>query len=163
AANDNLNLVGSGDTIERSTASGTAAFRLFDVASGGSLTLNDLTLQGGLASGNGVSAEGGALYYQGTLTLSRVILQNNIAHGSQSQAAGGGIYSAGSLTLQGCTIQNNQAIGGRYLYGLAGLGGGLYVAGGTASLTNVTLYSNSAQGGAGADGFRFYDDKRGLG
>ena len=32
AANDNLTIVGNGDTIERSTASGTLAFRLFDVA-----------------------------------------------------------------------------------------------------------------------------------
>ena len=114
AANDNLTIAGNGDTIARSTASGTPAFRLFDVASSGSLTLNNLTLQGGLAFGAGASAEGGALYNQGTLILSGVIVHNNTVQGSTSQsAAGGGIYSAGSLTLQGCTIQNNQAIGGQ--------------------------------------------------
>jgi hypothetical protein len=32
-------------------------------------------------------------------------------------------------------------------------GGGLYVAGGTASLTNVTLNGNTAQGGTGANGY----------
>ena len=47
AANDSLTIVGSGDTIERSTASGTPSFRLLDVAAGASLTLGSMTLQGG--------------------------------------------------------------------------------------------------------------------
>src|SRR5262245_30558289 len=66
AANDNLTIAGNGDTIARSTASGTPAFRLLDVAAGASLTLTNLTLQRGLAFGGGVSAEGGAVYNQGT-------------------------------------------------------------------------------------------------
>src|SRR5271165_6566116 len=70
AAKDNLIIVGNGDTVARSTATGTPAFRLFDVASGASLALQNLTLQGGLAFGPGVSAEGGAIYNQGTLDLS---------------------------------------------------------------------------------------------
>jgi hypothetical protein len=200
----NLTIAGNGDTIERSTASGTRAFRLFDVASGGSVTLSNLTLQGGLAFGAGVSAEGGAIYNQGTLLLNGVTVQNNSAQGSSSQlsspgesCAGGGIYSGGSLTLQGCTVQNNQSLGGAAdafaadvdggngagggiysggsltlqgctvqknqavggqggtftgSFGGNGLGGGLCVAGGTSSLSNVTLFSNTAQGGAGSDG-----------
>jgi hypothetical protein len=40
-----LTIVGNGDTIERSTASGTPDFRLFDVANAASLTLQNLTLQ----------------------------------------------------------------------------------------------------------------------
>jgi hypothetical protein len=171
AANDSLTLVGSGNTIERSTAKGTPAFRLLDVAAGGSLTLNDLTLQGGLAFGWGVPAEGGAIHNQGTLTLNSVTVQNNIAQGSSGgpntaaggPAAGGGVWSAGSLTLQGCTIQNNQALGGQGgdgafgngAAGGAGLGGGLYVAGETVSLSDVTFRANTAQGGAGGKGYRF--------
>ena len=81
AANDNLTIVGNGDTIERSTAAGTPAFNLFDVAAGASLTLQTLTLQGGLATGAGVSAEGGAIYSQGALTLSGVTVQDNQAVG----------------------------------------------------------------------------------
>src|SRR5437868_4290565 len=38
AANENLTILGSGDTIERSSATGTPAFRLFDVPAGASLT-----------------------------------------------------------------------------------------------------------------------------
>src|SRR5262245_2941922 len=66
---DTLTIIGNRDTIERSTASGTPAFRLFDVASGASLTLQNLTLQNGLAFGSGSSAEGGAIFNQGTLVL----------------------------------------------------------------------------------------------
>jgi hypothetical protein len=61
AANDSLTIIGNGDMIDRSTAAGTPAFRLFDVASGAALTLENLTLQGGQAYGSGVSAWGGAI------------------------------------------------------------------------------------------------------
>src|SRR5262249_49990727 len=63
---------GAGITIQRSTDPGTPAFRLFDVAAGASLALNGLTLKNGLASGSGVSAEGGAIYSQGDLGLAGV-------------------------------------------------------------------------------------------
>jgi hypothetical protein len=175
-AADNLTIVGNGDTIERSTASGTPAFRLFDVASGASLTLENLTLQNGLAFGSGSSAEGGAIYNQGNLILSAVTVQNNVAQGSPGgfgcplhecklkpipgrPAAGGGIWSGSSLTLEnGTLVQNNQAIGGtgamdgQFFIGSCGgdaFGGGLYISGGTANLTGVTVNNNSALGGFG--------------
>src|SRR5262245_37601872 len=53
AATENLTVVGNGDVVERSSANGTPAFRLFDVAAGATLTLQNLTLQGGLAFGAG--------------------------------------------------------------------------------------------------------------
>jgi hypothetical protein len=125
AANDNLTLIGNGDTLERSTASGTPAFRLLEVVGGGALTLSNLTLQGGLSTDQ------------------------------FGPGLGGGIYSSGMLTLASCTIQNNHALGGTgYRDGSDALGGGLYVDGGTASLTNVILSGNTAQGGNGADGFQ---------
>src|SRR5262245_28559308 len=110
AANDNLTILGNGDSVARSTAAGTPAFRLLDVAGGAALTLENLTLQGGLAFGSGVSAEGGAVYSQGALTLNGVTVQHNIAQGSTggNSAAGGGIASSGALTLEGGTlIQKN--------------------------------------------------------
>jgi hypothetical protein len=136
-AADNLTIVGNGDTIDR--VAGSPAFRLFDAASGSSLTLENLTLQGGLAFGSSTAADGGAIYNQGTLTLSGVTVQGNTAQGSNgadgstvtvtikkkndtkvvaaqpgADAAGGGIWSSGSVTLQGGSIvQNNQAIGGK--------------------------------------------------
>ena len=169
AAHDNLTIVGNGDTISRSTTTGTPAFRLLDVAAGASLTLQDLTLQGGLAFGAGVAAEGGAVYSQGTLDLNAVTVQDNEALGAPGggngsgggyNGSGGGLYVAGgSLTLAGSTLSANIAQGGQgrgYVYrhhsagpGGNGSGGALYVAGGSVTVTNTTLSANTAQGGKG--------------
>ena len=176
AANDNLTILGNGDTIERSTASGTPAFRLFDVAAGASLTLQSLTLQGGLATGAGVSAEGGAIYSQGALTLNGVTVQDNQAVGSTGvpgltanagpggNAFGGGLYMAGGTAmLSNTTLSSNSAeggVGGSTWYDSAykagaggnGFGGGMEVAGGTVMPSSATLSANVAQGGQGGSG-----------
>jgi hypothetical protein len=173
----NLTIVGNGDTVERSTALATPAFRLFDVGNSGSLTLVNLTLQNGFAFGSGAAAEGGAIYNQGTLVLNGVTVQHNGAYGSDGKngrqggdgqdAAGGGIWSNGSLTLEnGTLVQSNRAGGG--WGGTAGdaldlhpgqggnggnaFGGGVYVAAGTVNLTSATLSSNSATGGLPGQG-----------
>src|SRR4051794_6067260 len=53
-----LSIVGNGDTVERSSAAGTPGFRLFTIAAGTSLTLKNLTLQGGVAyTGGGIFNE----------------------------------------------------------------------------------------------------------
>jgi hypothetical protein len=169
AANDNLTILGNGATIARGTAGGTPAFRLFDVASGASLSLQSLTLEGGLASSAAAAALGGAIYNQGALTLSGATVKGNVAQGADAAwlgnngqpAEGGAIYSSGALTLDGNTmIQNNQALGGqggpggsRTAPGLGGdaRGGGVYVGGGSATLSSVTLSGNIAKGGVGGD------------
>lgn len=143
-ANNDLTIQGNGDIIERSTASGTPSFGLVRVALGASLTLENVTLQGGT---------GGALRNEGTLDLKGVTVQNN-----GSSIWGGGIYSSGSLTLEaGTMIRNNGAYGdpGFAWYGYVSpggnaYGGGVYIAGGTATLTDVTLSSNYVTGGSGA-------------
>jgi hypothetical protein len=173
-----LTIQGNGDTIERNAA---AAFRLFGVASGASLTLENVTLQDGLAFGSGSSAEGGAVYNQGTLVLDGATIQNNLAEGSNGanaksvkqnggtgqNAAGGGIWSSGSLTLEnGTLLQYNTALGGQggnaysavfneTSFGGTGgnaSGGGIYVAAGTASLNGGTLFDNGAKAGYGGGG-----------
>jgi hypothetical protein len=178
---DNLTVTGQGgDIIQRDTASGTPAFRFFDVASGATLTLNNLTLQNGLAFGPASSADGGAVYNQGTLVLSGATVQNNEALGSNGadatmakkngangqDASGGGIYSSGSLTLQnGSLIYGNLARGGTggaaytgsfISHGGSGgnaLGGGVCIASGTAKLAGITLSGNLAEGGVGGRGW----------
>jgi len=169
AANDNLTIVGNGDTIERSTVTGTPDFRLLEVASGGSLTMENLTLQGGYdASGYG----GGAIYNQGTLVLNDVtvqdnhassfgggiysdlssvtlleggtIVQKNIANAFGGGGAGGGLYcvNGAMVTVTNTTLDNNSAA-------YSGSGGSLYVDGGNVSLSNDTIESNSAFLGGG--------------
>jgi hypothetical protein len=51
-----ITINGYGATIGRSQVSGTPPFRLFDVASGGNLTLNVITVKGGLAGGSCIFA-----------------------------------------------------------------------------------------------------------
>ncbi|HWG47748.1 MAG TPA: hypothetical protein VN688_33605, partial [Gemmataceae bacterium] len=173
----NIIIVGNGDTIERDSSS-TEQFRLFDVASGGSLTLQDLTLQGGVAQGNlflgQAAAEGGAVYSSGQLNLSGVTVKNNQAIGFDGfleagktgtdgqNAYGGGLYVAGgSVSLSNDTFRSNIAQGGGGASGRLGGnggnggnagGGGIYVAAGTVSLNNATLSYNQAHGGAGGGG-----------
>jgi len=150
--------------------------RLFAVASGGSLTLRNVTLQNGNVLGSGVSADGGAIYNQGTLVLSSVMVQGNTAAGfpgsilyhnkplgAGQDAAGGGIWSNGSLTVEnGTVLQDNTALGGdggrtqaETGFGGKAFGGGIYIAGGTATISDTTLgayttqFGNKAQGGTG--------------
>jgi hypothetical protein len=176
-AKGNLTIVGSGDTLERSSATATPSFRLFDVGNNGTLTLVNLTLQNGFAFGSGPAAEGGAIYNLGSLDLNGVTVQQNTARGSGGKngpntgngqdAAGGGIWSQGSLTLEnGTTVQGNTAVGGMGganasdlhpgsgSSGGNGFGGGVYVAGGTVTLSNATLSSNLAEGGFAGQGYR---------
>ncbi len=153
AADDNLTIVGTGDTIERSTAPGTAAFRLFDLATGGSLTLQSLTLQGGSATstmGAWFNDEGGAIYNQGALTLSGVTVQHNVC-----LVAGGGLFSYdGSVTLEGGSSVSSNQVGAFGLVGsgASGYGGGLYAEYSTVTVTNATLDNNSIPYGGSAFG-----------
>ncbi len=138
-----LTIDGQGATIERSGAAGTPAFRFFEVNFSGSLTLQNLTLQGGLVVGTGQPkvgytgpAVGGAVLNQGSLSLTGVTLQNNTALGDSGHVGftgspgpggwsyGGASYSNNSLSVTGSLVRNNAAIGGQgsdggtyYLYG----------------------------------------------
>jgi hypothetical protein len=136
--------------------------RLFDVANGASLTLENVTLQNGQAAIYN-SAEGGAIFNQGTLVLSEVMITNNTADAQPDfgqDAAGGGVWSNGSLTVENsCVFQGNSAMGSddqnTGLNGGNAFGGAIYIAGGTANVTNSFFgaYSgsqgNSAVGGYG--------------
>jgi hypothetical protein len=138
-----VTIVGNGDTIERSSASGTPAFRLFDLANGGWLTLKNMTLQNGVATNYG-----GAIYNQGTLVLSQVTVEDNSSQGVF--AAGGGIWSNGSLTVENSTIRGNVANFGTWTE--PAYGGGIYIAGGTANITGSTFSGNTAEGSSAYGG-----------
>jgi hypothetical protein len=150
ANKDNLTIIGSGDTIDglHSTS------RIFDVASGGSLTLENLTLENGVASGSGSSGEGGGIYNQGTLVLSGVTVQGCRAR------EGGGIYNRGTLVLSAATVQACAAIGADGVFknkgtgtpGEAAAGGGIW-SHGSLTLENGSLVQyNRAIGGNGGFG-----------
>jgi hypothetical protein len=187
AAGSDIIISGNGATIGRSRLRSTAPFRLLDVAAGGTLTLRDLTLQGGLASGRGEQAWGGAVYNLGELNLERVAVVKNVAQGWEGYSAfpgesalGGGVYSNGALSVIDSRFESNEAIGGAghdgqikapvvegpvttipATRGGAGLGGGVFVAGGTAAISGTTITANSATGGAGGDGIIGYNSYTG--
>jgi hypothetical protein len=162
-AGNDLTISGNGQAISRkyipSNAPGSVpTFRLFDVASGASLELDHVTLYGGAASGSGNWAQGGAIYSAGTLTLTNVTVENSYAQGvwqsdQSSQPlttvppGGGGVNTTPVVTPPPTN----------------GEGGGIYIASGTANITNSTLHLNKAIGELSGAGPNNLDGSDGLG
>jgi uncharacterized repeat protein (TIGR01451 family) len=176
-AGSTLTIEGQNGTNYTLTGNGN---RLFDIAKNQTVSLQNLTLTGGQVSGS--AAKGGAVYNSGSLSMKSVVVGGNQAIGSSgNNAAGGGIYSSGgSLTLSHDVIgekveqtvkknfdtkaviskhtnivvgASNKAAGGT---GGSGLGGGLYVAGGTVNVTSCTIAGNQASGNVSAQGGGLY-------
>jgi hypothetical protein len=129
AANDNLTIVGNGDTLEAPRAAGA---RFFDVTAGASLTLQNLTLEGDELVDSSRWG-GGAIYNQGALTLSGATVFENLVKPlvpglPDGPAMGGGIWSSGSLILENGTIVQNNHIAASTSYPRAynAFGGGVY-------------------------------------
>ncbi|MGP1603146.1 MAG: right-handed parallel beta-helix repeat-containing protein [Treponema sp.] len=136
--------------------------RIFKVASGKTLTLENLTLKGGKVAAFGEPG-GGAIYAEGTLTMMNcTVTGNRIAANGGSNGGGicagstltmtdcivtdntaddtdgwggGGIYAVGTLTMTNCSITNNRTLCN---------GGGVY-AEGMLSMTSCTMSDNKAQ------------------
>ncbi|HEX3602214.1 MAG TPA: choice-of-anchor Q domain-containing protein [Lacipirellulaceae bacterium] len=118
----------NGVTIRRSSAA--AEMRLFHVTTTGDLTLDSISLTGGIMRG----ANGASTFDFG------------------AQGLGGAIYNQGSLAVIASTIYNNQAIGGNggaMGIGGSGRGGAIYNEGGTLTITNSTFSGNSVHSGTG--------------
>ena len=116
-------------------ASTTLDFRIFYVAGGGNLTLNDLTINGGRSSGYG----GGLENEDGTVTLTGDTFSNNSAG-----QLGGGLLNGGTATLTGDTFTND-SVTQSYDFG----GGGI-VNFGNATLMDGHFTSDSARSKAAA-------------
>ena len=84
---DTMTITGPG--ASSLTIKGNNSSRLFDVANGGSLTLENVTLSGGQAASwdTDSGAEGGAILNLGKLVLSGVTVQNNSAAGDGAEGA----------------------------------------------------------------------------
>ena len=139
--------------------SGAASYRIFNIRSG-SVTLENVTLQDGVAGG---SSSGGAIHMtsSGTLTITNSIIKDNTAFGGggisannggvtiknssiygnrATRAGGGGVYVSGG---RGVTILNS-SLYDNFADGSSGSGGAIYVSLGSATLTHVTLHDNRA-------------------
>lgn len=165
----------SGDSpnviIER--ASGAPDFRIFHVATEGSLSLRRLTIRGG----NSVNPNlgGGGIFNEGTLVLDESTVIGNMATGSSDQGGdgrgGGGITNLGRATVINSTITGNRSTssgGGIENFGndkltlintlvtdnRANFDGGGIENGGTATITNSTIRDNkAARFGGGINNF----------
>ncbi len=120
------------DTTIRRAPNATADFRILHVVSGGSLTLNSLTVSGGSLAGD---SGGGIASTNGTLNLNRTTIKGNLAN------SGGGLYNfGGRLNLDHSNVERNTAVsfGG----GMANDGGGTLTMKGGALLKNRAVNSN---------------------
>jgi len=108
--------------------------RVFDVASGVTALIADVTVTGGLVDGGG-----GGIASAGTLTLLRDAIANNEAI-TAGNNAGGGLDSAGILAVTQSTISGNRAYNG----------GGIHFSG-TTTIADSTIAGNRA-GALGSNG-----------
>jgi CSLREA domain-containing protein len=117
-----VNIFGPGANVLTIDAQG--ASQILPIAPGSTAVVDGLTLSGG----NGVN--GGAVSNAGTLTIDACTIANNSA-----THAGGGVWSSGTLTLSASTLSGNTA---------GEAGGGVIAAGGALTMTNCTVYDNTA-------------------
>jgi hypothetical protein len=163
AANNGLTIRGNGATLARSAVPGTPAFRLFDVASGAALTLQNLTLANGQVIGDtGKDAHGGAILNAAGafLTVKNSALVGNQAVGGDGGgkaggwAFGGAIWNNGTASIDSVVFRGNQAQGGAHTGQPNKSGGGsafggaiLSATAGTLTVANCSFTGNRAVGG----------------
>src|SRR5207244_6341220 len=119
------------------TISGNNASRIFNINSGKTDTIRDLTITGGKVTG---ANKGGGVLNSGTLTLTNVTV-----NGNNSDSLGGGIFSSGNLTVTNSVVSGNTGKNG---------GGGIEQnnIGAVGLLTSSTVSGNNAPNGGGAGG-----------
>ncbi len=106
--------------------------RLFEIAKGQMVTLENLTLTGGNVTATNGPALGGAVYNSGNLSMKSIAVGGNQAIGGSGQsAAGGAVYNKGNLTMTSVVVGGNQAVGSN---GQNAAGGGIYSSSGSLTL-----------------------------
>ncbi|MBK8000975.1 MAG: hypothetical protein IPK15_20255 [Verrucomicrobia bacterium] len=140
---DQTTILGPG--AERLVVSGSNSFRVFQVDSGASVSISGITIANGYVTNQG----GAGILNFGSLTLSNVAVVQN----QSLSAPGGGILNQGTLKMVSSTIASNLAgalplLGFSYVnFEVRGLGGGIYVNGGSVSISNSWVTANQAVGG----------------
>jgi len=160
--NSNLRLTGSSASTAIIDGGGTRVISILNTKA--VVSLSNLTIRNGIASGGGgilnwgvltirnctisgntalsdTSAVGGGIDSTGTLTVNSSTFSGNT--GSAGNVYGGAIYSSGPLAINNSTISGN-SITGRF----GGAGGGIYASKG-ARISSSTIAGNSANSGGG--------------
>lgn len=159
--NKNISIMGNPlDNGTRVTITQTkASSRVFEVASGATVTLQGLIITGGAVG----YAGGGGVYNQGTLTV-----KDSTISGNSATYYGGGFYSTGTLKVAGSTIANNQTRTGGGIYSTGPLevtnsstiekdtatesGGGIYSYAKSNSTVSTLIKDSEVSGNTGASG-----------
>lgn len=138
---------------------GNSGTRIFNIAAGANVTMQNLTLQHGKTTGGSPGSDGGAIRSAGVLTLTNCILRIN-----SSDGGGGAIDNEGVLAINASTLSNNTAISGGALIdrntlsinhgyiannGASGQGGGIDLRSQNATITYTFLLNNTAGSVAG--------------
>lgn len=153
----------TGVTIGRIGAA--VEMRLFRVAATGDLTIDMLSLAGGIANGvsgsspgeGGGEGVGGAIYSQGSVRIIDSTLFNNMAFGgnagpggSGGSGFGGAIFNnGGELSVINSTLSGNSVISGVGATVPSSRGGAIAAENGSTSIYNSTITNNSASTGRG--------------
>jgi predicted outer membrane repeat protein len=142
----------NGDGVDRTVIDGMGVNRIFDVHPGGTLQLNNLTLQDGRGDLDGVSSHmhGGAIHNHGKIYLFDVVVTDSITSGGWG---GGGITNAGFVPpgpgetdpRNGLAQLLNVTISGNS----TSLEGGGIENKGLLRMLNVTITQNTAPTGKG--------------
>ena len=100
--------------------------RVFNIASGKVVTLENLELSGGKAPG-----DGGAIFNAGTLTMKGCAVKGNCTI-IPGPGSGGGIWNEGTLTMENCVVRGN----------VCAVNGGGVASKGNLTLTNCVFSIN---------------------
>ncbi|CAN5201485.1 hypothetical protein BH18ACT4_BH18ACT4_11220 [soil metagenome] len=134
---------GNGATIERPNSA--APFRIFEVAIGGELTLDDVTISGGsVATSGGVTAFGGGILNGGTLTVTDSFISGNSVVGTGSSAGGCGIANDGTAVIRNTLLLDNTASSTGVEIVAAVGGAALNRIGATMTIENGVVANNTA-------------------
>lgn len=138
----NKNLTIQGD--DEVTIDGAQTGRVFETSDLASLdvSISDVTITGGLATGADSEDDGGAIWHRGG-TLS---ITNSVITGNEASDDGGGIRNDATLTITGSTLSNNVSVG---TSDTSGGGGIINTTGGTLTVGSSTLSGNTARNGGG--------------
>ncbi|HVF71788.1 MAG TPA: choice-of-anchor Q domain-containing protein, partial [Chthoniobacterales bacterium] len=136
-------------TVRRDTG---GDYRIFNVTTGATVTINELTIANGrmLNPNNAITSNGGGIFNGGTLTLQMCVVSGNTAAGSLNtpagsqnfiQGLGGGVYLAAGSTLN---VTASTFAGNR-----GDQGGAIYNQGGTLTLDGSVVVNNASTYNAG--------------
>lgn len=161
-----ITIVGAGK--DKTVIDAGGLFRIFDVHSGASLTLEGVTLTGGHAVIGGDGAHGGAIQVAigGTVDVRSSVIRDNFGANSGAVAASGAAsftdvefvgnrsnLNGGAISMRSTTVT---VAGSRFAgnsagtHNSAGHGGAIYTTGGTLNITESSFIENQASAGGGA-------------